>query len=303
MGLGSARNQKEIQDEKNIKDPVSFIETSQPKWQFDRIILNKKTMSSIKEAIVLIKHRDKIFNEWGLNEIDPYKKCLALNFYGSPGTGKSISAEAFANELKNKIIKVNYADIESKYVGDTPKNITKLFAKAKETDSIIFFDEADSILGKRISNVQSSTDTSVNLTRSVMLLQLDSFEGIVIFATNLIRNFDKAFLRRIQSHIKFEMPDYGDRVALWKLYTPKLLPVDKSFSFEMNAEKSVGLSGSDIRNVIIKSAIKAAYLEKDIVESEFFIEKIDEIKRSLKDSFNDFLPNEEKTERGEYKCT
>lgn len=162
--------------------------------------------------MLLIEHNKKLNNEWGLSELGiGLRESFSINFFGPPGTGKSITAEAIACKLGKSIIKVNYADIESKYVGDTPKNITKIFNKAKEFGSVLFFDEADSILGKRLSNVSSSTDTSVNLTRSVMLTQLDDFVGIVVFATNFYKNYDKAFIRRIFSHIEFEMPDYDNR--------------------------------------------------------------------------------------------
>ena len=177
--------------------------------------------------------------------------------FGLPGTGKTFCAEAIADYLGKKIIKVNYAEIESKYVGETPKNITAAFKKAKETKSVLFFDEADSILGKRLTNVTQSADHGVNVSRSVMLLQLDNFDGEVIFASNLAKNYDGAFVRRILAHIEFELPDRECRVKLWNYLLAKEIPTAEDVNLEWLADESNGLSGGDILNVVIAAASRA----------------------------------------------
>ena len=175
---------------------------------------------------------------------------ISFNFFGPPGTGKSFAAEAIAHHLDKNIIKVNYAEIESKYVGETPKNITAAFTKAKQSDSILFFDEADSILGKRLTNVTQAADHGVNVSRSVMLLQLDKFDGVVLFATNLPGNFDGAFVRRILAHIEFVLPDLDCRKKLWKYLLPDEMPRHESIEYIWLAEESEGLSGGEILNVV-----------------------------------------------------
>ena len=174
------------------------------------------------------------------------------------GTGKTFAAEAIANELGMSIIRANYAEIESKYVGETPKNIKAAFQKAREAGAVLFFDEADSILGKRLSNVRQSTDHAVNVSRSVMLLELDSFDGVTIFATNLAANYDSAFVRRILGHIAMPLPDAAARRQLWLLHLPARLPADLS-----NAQlgelvaASEGLAGGDILNAVLLAAATA----------------------------------------------
>ena len=146
-------------------------------------------------TIEIKKHRDKIFNEWGLEETIKSDRAIILNFYGPAGTGKSLTAEAIAGTLGKKLYSVNYSELESKYVGETPKNIKQVFKRAKDEDAVLVMDEADSFLSKRLSNITQSADYGVNITRSVMLLELEKFDGIVIFTTNLLENYDEAFKR------------------------------------------------------------------------------------------------------------
>jgi len=291
MGMEKAKNQKDILSEQQEKNPIEYIEAKTPEWDFNNIILDSKITQQINEVLLLIEHNKKIYIEWGLSEIDKSNgRNSSISFYGPPGTGKSISAEAIASQLNKNIIKVNYADIESKYVGDTPKNITKIFNKAKETDSILFFDEADSILGKRLSNISSATDTSVNLTRSVMLMQLDDFEGIVIFATNFYKNYDKAFIRRIFAHIEFVKPSIEALRKIWKLYLPTKLPLDKDVTIDILAELSQDLTAADIKNIVIKSAVRTLVLNNELVKLQTIAELIDELKKANSDSNLAYMP-------------
>lgn len=238
-------------------DRLEIFTPEKPRRSLDEVILSPLVRSRLETALNRIRYHDKLYEEWNLKKIDPYGRRVAINFFGPPGTGKTLSAEGVAQHLGKKIIKVNYAEIESKYVGETPKNITAAFKKARETDSILFFDEADSILGKRLTNVTQSADHGVNLSRSVMLLQLDAFEGIVIFATNLPENFDGAFVRRILAHIEFELPDLDCRVKLWDFLLPDEVPRKNDVHPNWLAIQSEGLSGGDILNVVKLAASQA----------------------------------------------
>ncbi len=229
----------------------------EPIRHFDDLIVSATVRSRIETALNRIRYHNKLYNEWNLKKIDPHGQRTAINFFGVPGTGKTFCAEAIAHHLNKKIIKVNYAEIESKYVGETPKRITAAFRKAKETDTILFFDEADSILGKRLTNVTQSADHGVNVSRSVMLLQLDAFDGIVIFASNLPSNYDPAFVRRILSHIEFELPDKECLIKLWAYLLPNEVPRAEDVTREWLASHSEGLSGGDILNIVKLSASQA----------------------------------------------
>ena len=202
--------------------------------------------------------RERIRGIGGFGTIDPTRGRTAINLYGTPGTGKTFAAEAIAHRLKKKILKVNYAELESKFVGDTAKNIVEIFRQARAQDAVLFFDESDSILGKRLTQVRHSTDHAVNVSRSVMLLQLDEFEGVTIFATNLARNYDSAFVRRIIAHIFMPLPGDEERRRLWTSHIPAQLPVELTEDdWLLLTQKSEGLSGGDILNAVIYAASRA----------------------------------------------
>lgn len=130
-----------------------------------------------------------------------------------------MTAEAVAKVLNKKVYHINYSELESKYVGETPKNIRRAFECATRDDAVLIFDEADSFLGKRLSSVTQSADYGVNSTRSVLLMELEKFSGVVVFTTNLISNYDEAFKRRILLSVYFDMPDEKARLQIWKLPT------------------------------------------------------------------------------------
>lgn len=178
-----------------------------------------------------------VYEKWGLEETHKYAKRLGINLYGPSGTGKTMAAHAIASYLHRRILIVNYADIESKFVGKTPKNIRRAFEAAAETGSILFFDEADAILSRRVTSMTSSTDVSVNQTRSVMLMLLNDYQDFVIFATNFIENFDPAFMRRISTHIKFELPDYDCRLSCGRsIFLPRCLMIYRLKNWQKNMQ-------------------------------------------------------------------
>ena len=233
-----------------------------PKTTLDSLILPLKTKKQIKSILTKIKNYDLLYNKFGLKEIDKTGGRTLINLYGPPGTGKSFAAEAIANELAKKIIKANYAQIESKFVGETPKNIKEIFKVAKEEDAVVLFDEADSILGRRLSNVTQSTDHAVNVSKSVMLLEMDNFSGIMIFTTNFGKNYDSAFVRRIIGHIEFELPNEKKKKKIFLGMLPKNLPVSLTDAevteiiYETN-----GLSGGDLLNIVLYASCAA--VERD----------------------------------------
>ncbi|MUG91332.1 AAA family ATPase [Scytonema sp. UIC 10036] len=268
-------NWKRIEDSpvsKPPQEPVSKPEAvemgrlemfvpEQPSHNLDALILPPAVRNRLEVALNWIRYHDVLYHKWNLKKIDPQGRRVAINMFGPPGTGKTFCADAIAYYLKQPIIKVNYAEIESKYVGETPKNIKAAFEKARQTGAVIFFDEADSILGKRLTNVTQSADHGVNVSRSVMLLELDKFDGVVIFATNLPGNYDGAFVRRILAHIEFELPDIACREQLWKALLPEEVPCANDVTVTWLAQESEGLAGGDILNVVKIAASQAVARE------------------------------------------
>ncbi|MDY0061422.1 MAG: ATP-binding protein [Myxococcota bacterium] len=228
-----------------------------PRRTLDDLILPEETRRQLDAALARLRHQETLYRTWNLAAVDPCGSRVGVNLYGPPGVGKTVCAEAIAAALGQQLISVSYAEIESKYVGETPKNIRAAFRKARETGAALFFDEADTILGKRLTHVTQSADHGVNVSRTVMLLELNSFTGLVMFASNLQGNYDPAFVRRIAVHIGFVLPDEDCRARLWRKLLPAELLLAPDVDVAWLAGASAGLSGGDLVNVVINAASRA----------------------------------------------
>ena len=258
----------------------------EPKWSLDEIILPDDVKNQILDVATYADNSHRVFELWGFKKTHKFSRRIGINLYGAPGTGKTMAAHAIAKNLGRKILIVNYADIESKFVGETPKNIRKAFEAAQKSNSILFFDEADAILSKRVTNMTQAVDVSVNQTRSVMLMLMNEYQDFIIFATNFIENFDAAFMRRISMHIKFSLPDEACRKRLWRMYTP--LEVPNNLDFNELAKKFDWISGSDISNAILNAAFKAARLKVDELDKNLVFEAVENILASKRANAGDF---------------
>lgn len=249
----------------------------EPSYSFERVILPQEVLEKIDSAINILRYERKVFDEWGLYEIQP-NPSSSLSFYGPSGTGKTMAAEAIARKLGKKILKVSYADVESKYHGEGPKRIKAIFLAAAREEAVLFFDEADSLLSKRLINVTQGSEQAINSMRSQLLICLEEFRGIVIFATNLIVNYDNAFLTRLIS-VEFKMPDTATRKRIWdvhvgpaadgrphKLNIPLAGDVDTQYLAD-----TYEFVGREIRNAVINACVTAAMKQRDIVTQEDFI--------------------------------
>ncbi len=242
---GPQQAKKSPEDEES---KMTFHPTT-PRYTFDQIILPDDTRKSILDALGVVAHRELVYEKWGFGVCDPTPNSI-LSFYGPPGTGKTMCAHAIANYLHKPLLAFNYAEIESKYVGEAAKNLKRAFEEASRQDAVMFFDEADSFLGKRIGNVDSGHDQSINSQRSQMLIYLEEFKGVVIFATNLQSNYDKAFESRIVAHIKLDLPNREARADILRHLIPAHLPLDHTFTDEdllAIADKMDGLAGREIK--------------------------------------------------------
>lgn len=172
------------------KESQDMIESYEPRFALEQVALNENVKEQIQTAIAAVRYKTKMTEEWGMSEYFSGNRAVILNFYGKAGTGKSMTAEAVAKALNKKVYHINYSELESKYVGETPKNIRRAFECATRDDVVLIFDEADSFLGKRLSSVTQSADYGVNITRSVLLMELEKFSGVVVFTTNLITTFN-----------------------------------------------------------------------------------------------------------------
>jgi SpoVK/Ycf46/Vps4 family AAA+-type ATPase len=265
---------KDKQDSSS-KDQASSLSEA-PRWTLAEIALSKNTIEQIEEMIAYVKNRDKLLVEWEFNRFLKTGNGLSINFFGPPGTGKSITAEAIAQKLGMSIIKVNYGELESELVGGTSKNLSKVFQEAEKSGSLLFFDEADAVLSKRISNLSQAADHGVNSAKSTLLTLMDKFNGVIIFATNLFENYDEAFLRRIIFNVEFPVPDREMRTQLWEFHLSKNVP--RNISYERAAEISEGLCGGDIRNITIKLGLKLLVGKTKVIDESVINEEINKYK-------------------------
>lgn len=279
------REKKSARGAKNEAKVDFYI--SEPKYSLDDVILSETVKREIERIVLYFKYNDKIFKEWNLQSVIKQHN-LSVNLYGESGTGKTMTAHAIAKMLNKKIVIVNYAEIESKYVGETSKNLVSLFKFAKENDAVILFDEADALLSRRVTTMHSAADVSVNQTRNTLLKILDDYDGIIFFTTNFIQNFDTAFIRRIFSHVKFEMPNRETRLALWKHYLLDTIPCDdRNFVIEKIGDVE-GVTGADISTSVLKAAIDAVCSEPACITYELLsgiVEEIIKAKKAVNDNY------------------
>lgn len=225
------------------------------------VILSASTRLQLDECLARLRFHRKIYEDWGFAAVDPMGMTAILNFYGPPGTGKTLCAEALAGRLGIPFLSLGIAELESKFMGETAKNIQAAFGQARESGALLFFDEADTLLGKRLSSVTQGVDNEVNAMRSTLLIELERFEGIVVFATNFARNYDEAFRSRIGYHIEFALPDLEARRRLWERFLVDGIPLSDSREVLLDgaSSRSEGLSGREIRTCM-RLALPKAFL-------------------------------------------
>lgn len=263
-------------------ETFTLFQAEEPRYSFDDLILNDVTYNAIQDVLALYEKRELLFEEWGLGATHKKQNRAGINLYGHPGTGKSMAAHAIAHQLGRKILTVDYSQIESKYVGETAKNLVMMFQYAKESQAILFFDEADALLSRRVTNMSNSTDVSVNQTRSVLLVLINDYDDLILFASNFITNYDPAFIRRILAHVKFELLDEESRCKLWRMYIPRKMPTDADV--KKLAAAYNGISGSDISNAVLNASLRAARREEGLVSHACFAEAIEGIISSKADN-------------------
>ena len=225
-------------------------------FTWDDLIIGDEQKRCMKMICDQVKYRSVVNEDWGFRKKSPYGRGLCALFYGSPGTGKTMAVQVMANELGLDLYRIDLSQLTSKYIGETQKNISRLFDKAKNINAMLFFDEADSMFAKR-SEVKDAHDRYANADTAFLLQKLEDFEGITILATNYVNNIDDAFKRRIKFMINFVFPTPEVRLTLWKTILPETARCDEELDFEFYAER-FELSGSNIKEILTNAAYIAA---------------------------------------------
>ena len=247
--------------------PASLIETN---LEWEDLILKRKTIEEIKEIETWLEHNETLMQKWGMGKI--IKPGYRVMFYGLPGTGKTLTAGLLGKYTNKDVYRIDLSMVVSKYIGETEKNLSSLFDKAINKDWILFFDEADSIFGKR-TNVRDAHDKYANQEVSYLLQRIEAHPGLVILASNFKNNIDIAFTRRFQSIIEFEVPSHTERLRLWKNNLPKNIPLEESLSLESLSRKYT-ITGSNIVNIIQYACLKTLSSKEQYIKESFIVEGI-----------------------------
>jgi SpoVK/Ycf46/Vps4 family AAA+-type ATPase len=220
------------------------------------IVLPEDRLEQLKDIVNHARYRTLVLDSWGFGRKLSYGKGLSVLFSGPSGTGKTMAAEIMAEDLGLYLYKIDLARVVSKYIGETEKNLSRIFEEAETSNAILFFDEADAIFGKR-SEVHDAHDRYANIETSYLLQKMEEYEGITILATNFKRNMDDAFVRRIQYAVDFPFPEKHDRHEIWKKIWPHELPLAKDIDFDFLAGR-FEMSGGNIKNICLNAAFLAA---------------------------------------------
>jgi SpoVK/Ycf46/Vps4 family AAA+-type ATPase len=227
-----------------------------PRYTWADLVLPPDRIAQLREMCYHVRYGPLVFEQWGFDRKLSGGKGLNMLFAGQPGTGKTMGAEVIATDLGLELYKIDLSSVVSKYIGETEKNLEKIFREGQTSNAILFFDEADSLFGKR-SEVRDSHDRYANIEISYLLQKMEEYEGIVILATNLRKNLDDAFIRRLHGAIEFPMPEEADRLEIWQRTFPPEAPLDDDLDLSFLAHK-FKLSGGNIKNIVLEAAFFAA---------------------------------------------
>lgn len=235
---------------------ASLATKIRPRYTWEDIVLPSDTLAQLHEIVNTVDQRPIVYGQWGFGNKLALGKGLNALFAGESGTGKTMSADIIAGQLGLDLYKIDLSSVVSKYIGETEKNLDKIFTEASTSNSILFFDEADAIFGKR-SEVKDSHDRYANIETGYLLQRMEEYDGVVILATNLRANIDEAFTRRLHFAIEFPFPEPVDRARIWRVTFPKETPRDEDIDYSLLGER-FRIAGGSIRNVVLASAFLAA---------------------------------------------
>lgn len=228
----------------------------EPRYTWQDLVLPETPITMLRELVGMVKSRPRVLEEWGLGRKLTSSLGVSALFTGPPGTGKTLAAQIIANELGIDLYRIDLSTIVSKYIGETEKNLERIFNEAQTSNAILFFDEADAIFGKR-SEVKDAHDRYANIEVGYLLQRMEAYDGVAILATNLRANLDEAFTRRLQFIINFPFPEEEYRARIWDVLMPPELPRADDLDLKLIA-KRFKLAGGSIRNSIVSAAFAAA---------------------------------------------
>jgi hypothetical protein len=226
----------------------------EPAARWDDLVLPEPQLETLREIAVHVRHRATVYENWGFAAKGARGLGISALFAGPSGTGKTMAAEVLANELRLDLYRIDLSSVVSKYIGETEKNLRRVFDAAEEGGAILLFDEADALFGKR-SEVKDSHDRYANIEVSYLLQRMEAYRGLAILTTNLRSALDQAFLRRLRFVVQFPFPDAGQRAEIWRRIFPAETPVD---GLDSDRLAQLNVAGGNIHNIALGAAFLAA---------------------------------------------
>ncbi len=233
-----------------------------PRRRWPDLVLPSNQTRQLHEISEAVGSRRRVMADWGFAAWLTRGRGLSALYSGAPGTGKTMAAEIIAGDLGFDLYEVDLANVVSKYIGETEKNLSKIFDAAEATSALLFFDEADALFGKR-SEVKDAHDRYANIELSYLLQRIESYEGLVILATNLRRNVDEAFLRRLSYVVEFPFPEVAERRRIWQVAAPPEMPLAEGIDWEFLAAR-FNLAGGNIKGAVMHGAYQAAAADRPV---------------------------------------
>jgi DNA polymerase III delta prime subunit len=233
-----------------------------PHYSWDDLVLPDEKYQHLKEVCHTLKNKHIVYFRWGFDKKLALGRGINILFTGPSGTGKTMTAEVIASDLGLDLHKVDLSSVVSKYIGETEKNLSKIFEEADSGNTILFFDEADALFGKR-SEVKDAHDRYANIEINYLLQKMEEHESVIILSSNFGKNIDDAFLRRMQFTVEFPFPDKKCREIIWRKIYPEKTPLSGELNFRFLSKK-INVSGGNIKNIALASAFLAAEESSEI---------------------------------------
>jgi SpoVK/Ycf46/Vps4 family AAA+-type ATPase len=230
------------------------------------LVLPRDTQEAVREVVRFARYRSFLLEDWGFAAKLPYGRGVSAIMAGPPGTGKTMVAQLLAKELGYDLYRIDLSQVVNKYIGETEKNLAKIFDEAETSHAVLFFDEADSLFAKR-TDVKSSNDRYANLEVNYLLQRMETFDGVTLLATNLEQGLDEAFKRRVRFSILFELPEEAERKKLWISMFPPKVPLAPNIDWDMMA-KRFEMAGGYIKKAALRAALIAAEARRPITTAD-----------------------------------
>ncbi|HUJ57628.1 MAG TPA: AAA family ATPase [Kofleriaceae bacterium] len=235
-------------------------------FKWDDLVLPKDTLDAVREVVRFARLRPFLLEDWGFAAKLPYGRGVSAILAGPPGTGKTMVAQLLAMELGYDLYRIDLSQVVNKYIGETEKNLAKIFDEAESSHAVLFFDEADALFSKR-TEVRSSNDRYANLEVNYLLQRMETYDGVTLLATNLEQGLDEAFKRRVRFSVMFELPEEAERRRLWRSMFPARVPLADNIDWDLIA-KRFEMAGGYIKKAALRAALIAAESRRAITTAD-----------------------------------